>query len=199
MPVMDKVVIARAAWVLDNWEQFAWTTQGFGMIRTYLDDQKEYRLNVWDDRLSVPRVSVIHDHPWDFTSMVLCGRITNTRYERNVAKPANFSFQNIVTGEGGGPTGVVEDCHLEACPSELISPGGTYRQDREEIHHTGALRGTVTLNRRSPPTVNHTARVFWPLGEQWVDAMPRHATPDEVMEAVIAARLEAKMLRLEIT
>lgn len=198
MSIMEKSLIARSAWALDNWDRLAWTTMGFGMIRTYLDDQKTYRLNIWDDRLMVPRVSVIHDHPWDFTSLVLCGRIANTRYELNKIKAPNHSFQHIVTGEGGGPAGLAEDCHLEACPVELLDAGKQYSQDREEIHRTEALRGTVTLNRRSPPTVNHTARVFWPLGEQWVDAMPRHATPDEVMEAVIAAKVEANMLRIVV-
>lgn len=57
------------------------------------------------------------------------------------------------------------------------------------MHETKYARGTVTLNDRTPPTKAYTARVFWPAGTEWVDAMPRRATKQEVLDAVSAALL----------
>lgn len=43
--------------------------------------------------------------------------------------------------------------------------------------------GTVTLNERIGDTEH--ARVFWPYGTDWVDAIPRPATREEVSDAVL--------------
>lgn len=67
---------------------------------------------------------------------------------------------------------------------ELYGPGGTYAQEASEVHETCYLDGAVTLNERTPLADGDHARVFWPAGEKWVDAIPRAATPDEVEEAV---------------
>ena len=58
---------------------FEWSVQGFGMLRAYFDKDKVYRLNIWDHDLAVPNVSVIHDHPWSFTSWIINGEATNTK------------------------------------------------------------------------------------------------------------------------
>ena len=59
-----------------------WTVQGFGMLRTYLDPDKRFRLNVWHSKLAIPNVSIVHDHPWHFTSWVMGGNFTNVRYTK---------------------------------------------------------------------------------------------------------------------
>ena len=45
-----------------------WSLQGLGMFRLYLSHEK--RLHVWDARFRTSDVSVIHTHPWHFTSEV---------------------------------------------------------------------------------------------------------------------------------
>jgi hypothetical protein len=62
-----------------------------------------------------------------------------------------------------------------------------YRQEPDEIHRTHAADGTVTLitQERRPC---ETARVFWPQGGAWVDAIPRPATQHEI-ETVCARAL----------
>jgi len=42
------------------------------------------------------------------------------------------------------------------------------------------FRGTVTLNERTRVGTGEHARVFWPAGEDWVNAKPRQATPREI-------------------
>lgn len=176
--------------ILREPEHNTWTTMGFGMIRTYIDADKRWRLNVWDDRLAVPFVSTIHDHPWSFESLCIIGELHNYKYEfgevRGIIRPTH-QYHRIKTGEGGGKVEEPSICTLTPQAVRIYYPGETYSQKLDEVHETHYLRGTVTLNDRTPPTAAYTARVFWPLGREWVDAEPRPADPNEVMRACHAA------------
>lgn len=180
--------------ILDRPRAHEWTTMGFGMIRTYLDPAHRWRLNIWDDRLQVPGVSTIHDHPWSFTSWGFAGTLYNTRFEvhdlgtTSRVQPTHC-YQDIKTGEGGGPVGGTKLAILKRHNIETILPGQSYTQRLDEVHETTFERGTVTLNDRSAPTEAYTARVFWPHGEKWVDAMPRLALAREIDDAVEMARI----------
>lgn len=57
-----------------------WTIQGLGMLRTYLGDDKTNRLHVWHSGAQVPDVTMMHTHPWAFTSIVLAGLVRDTEY-----------------------------------------------------------------------------------------------------------------------
>lgn len=193
---VDPLILRRAAHVLDQHKDFAWTVQGFGMIRTYLDPEKEWRLNVWDNRLKIRGVSEIHDHPWDFESWVLAGEIANTRFHESDPKEGALPFQHIeiVTGEGGGPLGEVDSRYLLCARPEIYLVGQGYRQERKEIHITKAVPGTVTLNRRTPATPEHTANIYWPRGP-WINAEPRQATKAEQYSAIEQALYQARLDR----
>lgn len=172
--------------VLERPAGFKWTVQGFGMMRTYFGGpDKMWRLNVWDSKLAVDQVSVIHDHPWDFTSWILAGEFTNTRF-----RPWPFSGMTarlydwavIRTGEGGGPEGEGGRMWLEPQPPEVYLPGHSYRQRAKEIHFSSFIDGTVTINQRIRLPDGEHARVFWPAGQSWVSAEPRPATLNEVCD-----------------
>lgn len=177
--------------ILNRPEEYSWTVQGFGMIRTYLDNAKRWRLNIWDDRLMVPNVSLIHDHPWDFDSLIISGELHNRRYDARfggIGYRPTHNYCNILTGEGGGMVDQIsKDALLVQRQPEVYYCGESYNQQRDEIHETYATRGTVTLNDRTPATKAHTARVFWPLGQKWVDAEPREATSFEILSATAVA------------
>lgn len=189
---LDPEILLRTVDAVLNPDEFNWTTQGFGMIRTYMDDAKEWRLNIWDERLRyVDEVSDIHDHPWTFRSWIIAGCLTNVRYDVakiTKTKPATHSLIQLVTGEEGGKVGEVEKARLVARPAEVYTKGGSYAQSLDQVHRTTYRRGTVTLNRRSTPTEAHTARVFFPLDTPWVDAMPREASDLEIYMATTWAR-----------
>lgn len=170
--------------ILEHHSAFHWTVQGFGFIRTYLDADKRWRLNVWHNGLCIPNVSTIHDHPWDFVSYIIVGKMMNTKNEQDYGKLPTHDYFKIITGEGGGPTGEINSCTLVDCGHQIYLPGNIYEQVVTEVHETRFSNGTVTLNDRSPPTPDHKARVFWPVGEKWVDAIPRDATKEEVELAV---------------
>lgn len=164
-----------------------WTIQGFGFLRTYFgppENLKKYRLNLWDSYFTVPNVSTIHDHPWDFKSLIVAGQFCNQRYNwsSSSSKPTH-SYNIIKTGEGGGLSkSPIQSCELYSKNKELYMPGDTYSQTANEIHETLFKDGSITLNERIGDT--EQARVFWPYGTDWVDAIPRKATPNEVKISV---------------
>jgi len=164
-----------------------WTIQGFGFLRTYFgtkNNPKRYRLNLWDNRFTIPNVSTIHDHPWDFKSVIIAGEFLNQRYElENDESNPTHNYTILKTGEGGGLTKTdPKACKLIPYNEEFYLPGNIYSQKANEIHETKFVNGSVTLNERVGDTEH--ARVFWPYGKNWVDARPRVATKDEVKKAV---------------
>ncbi len=170
-------------------ERRDWTVQGFGFLRTYFGpvaNPKRFRLNLWDNRFTTPNVSTIHDHPWDFTSVIVAGEFINQRYHmavRSAGVECTHAYTTLKTGIGGGL--VKSDfnaCILVPLHEEHYRPGNVYAQVAEEIHETKFKDGSVTLNERIGDT--EQARVFWPWGTHWVDAMPRPATKEEVADAV---------------
>lgn len=174
--------------LLERADQFSWTVQGFGMTRTYLDrDDQRWRLNIWDDRLQTPDVSLVHDHPWSFVSHIICGRIVNQRYDFEEAGRMTHLYKKIVTGESSRDASEPRLCRLVPRRQEVYTAGTTYSQRLNEVHETKAQRGTVTLNDRTAPTVEYTARVFWPDGYPWTAAKPRPATWSEVEMVVTEA------------
>ncbi len=161
-----------------------WTVQGFGFLRLRLDDAT--RLHVWDSRLRTPGVSDIHDHTqWAFTSQIISGSLINVRYDvvsEDRGQRHHMAVLNCGIG-GGMAAGPAKDVNLLARQPELYLPGSSYRQEPDEVHRTMPVDGTVTLITQERRPVD-TARVFWPFGGAWGDAVPRQAEPDEIKEVV---------------
>ena len=161
-----------------------WTVQGFGMMRCYLPGpvyDKQFRLNIWDHRLTTPGVSIIHDHPWDFKSWIINGDFKNVRYVEDFYNGEPHNCMSIVTGEVGGPIGLSVPTNLRVNSTEYYTTGDTYQQRAKEIHASYPESGTVTLNERTRVDEASHARVFWPKGLEWGDAIPRKATQAEIL------------------
>lgn len=184
---------------------FDWSTQGFGMLRTYIDRDKKFRLNIWDSSLAVPNVSIVHDHPWSFTSWVCSGAFKNVRFDTTESadcEPGQFGnytppdslpdqrdpwydWQVIRTGPGGGPEGGdIGRCRLRAHAPEHYVAGDVYHQEPSEIHASYYQDGTVTFNDRVRLPDGDHARVFWPMGGKWIDAEPRNASRIEIKNVI---------------
>jgi len=171
--------------ILEHPHEFEWIVQGFGMLRTYIEgpgDPKKFRLNVWDSALAVPSVSIIHDHPWHFTSWIVNGSFRNIRYVEDYYNGDPYECMTIVTGEGGGPVGLSAPTDLYAMPTEHYKTGDTYHQEAMEVHASYPEDGTVTLNDRTRVGDGERALVFWPKGQKWGDAIPRKATLLEITD-----------------
>lgn len=174
---------------------YEWTVQGLGMLRTYLSP--ELRLHVWNSQLRVPGVTMLHDHPWDFYSLIVAGEVIQYRYfpvspyaedGRDGSDPEGgwgfepYMMQTIVCGEGGGPAGDPEPIGLVQEPQECYVEGQCYNQLATEIHQSLPRDGTVTLIRRHFRENTEHAHVFWTPDKEWVSAEPRPATAMEVWE-----------------
>lgn len=162
-----------------------WSIQGMGMLRLRL--APDVRLHIWDSRLRVPGVSMIHDHQqWDLHSDIIAGELANYRYIGH-ADGVLYHYRTLRAGYGcqfvdTGP----QDVLLYECPGERYVQGESYGQHANEIHRTDAEDGTVTIMTQTRQDSDR-ARVFWRHGEEWGSAEPRPATSDEVLDVTRAA------------
>ena len=85
--------------ILQHAEDFPWRVQDIGLMSLRLDDRREYRLHVWDPSNCVEEPP-IHDHPYDFTSTIIAGEMTNTRYEEDPAGDEYVRFRFPPGAEG---------------------------------------------------------------------------------------------------
>lgn len=185
--------------ILERATAYSWSLQGLGMFRLYLSS--DVRLHVWDNRFAFPNVSTIHSHPWDFTSEVISGSITDYQYHEQVINDEqpepegegviHYIEQQIVCGPGGGVVdGKKRDVVL------WKTKGNTYRSwpqnsayilQSTRIHESVAEPGTITMiTRRFHEDTEH-ANVYYPVGTEWVSAEPREASDSEVETMSIIA------------
>lgn len=185
--------------VLRNASAYQWDIQGFGMLRTRLG--KDLRLNIWDSTLAVPDVSLIHSHPWDFSSIICWGSLTNCVYDlateesieaAMLVNPCTtyrrYNQYSIKPGAEGGLLTEPVPVWLGVEELRTYSTGEAYAMQAPQIHHSAYQDGTVTLNYRRRVGEDE-ALVFELERKPWVSAKPRPATPEEVAEFVTAATM----------
>lgn len=161
-----------------------WSVQGFGMLRTYLSTG--LRLTVWDNELIYqPPPSIIHDHPWDFRSEVVVGRVVNTKFtvlDYSFNRELHRMNEMIIVPGPGLKRGPTRQVWLLEKSAEDVLAGQNYFQEASEIHYTAFDPGTVTLcarDRRGLPDLAHT---YWPVGEDWHTAEPHAADSKTIVE-----------------
>lgn len=164
---------------------YEWRGHGIGMLRTYLDEEKTIRLNLWHHRLLVPGISTLHTHPWYLTSSVVAGRIGNVRWLRN-PQADKFMEGRINCIEFAGIEGEPVEVGLERQETEWYGPGTGYKQEPAEIHSTEFEDGTATIMRRQGEHMAY-ASVFWRVGEEYGDAT-RDVTTEDIVETISAVR-----------
>jgi hypothetical protein len=130
--------------ILQHAEDFPWRMQDFGLMSLRLDDRRQYRLHVWDpyDGGEDPP---IHDHPYDFTSTVIVGELTNTRYEEDPAGEEYSRFRYSPPSEDERRS---DSVRLSATATTFTG-GDQYRQVATALHASGQKPGTVTAIRCS--------------------------------------------------
>src|SRR5277367_4943843 len=90
--MIEKLSRALVLTLLQHAEDFPWRMQDIGLMGLRLDDQREYRLHVWDPTFCVGE-SPVHDHPYAFTSTIIAGELTNIRYEEDPAGDEYMRFR----------------------------------------------------------------------------------------------------------
>jgi len=179
--------------------QHKWQVQGLGMLRTYLDPNT--RLHIWHSKLNYCEDSGWHTHPWDFSSFVVAGKITNSRFLKREDTPSGvatgwqpFTEQHIICGPGGCAMSEPKSVYLFENSREAYTAGNTYSQRADEIHTTGTMDGSITIITRKTVNEDGSANVYFPRGSEWSSAEAREATEDEIMLGVNVAlkRLSAE-------
>jgi hypothetical protein len=169
--------------VLRHAEDFPWRMTDIGLLGLRLDDQREYRLHVWDPTYSVGDPP-IHDHPYDFDSEIIVGELTNTRYEEDPAGDEYIRFRYSPAAEDRRRSDTVR---LSATAT-TFTEGGQYRQLAHELHASSQLPGTVTVIRCSWTGVAELT-VCGRDEASWRSGQARDATRDEI-KAVASKALE---------
>jgi len=189
-PQVPEHIAERALDALGSPHSSMWTVQGLGMLRTYLDDDRIYRLHVWDytyRTVGPLTTSDVHTHPWDMCSLVVLGSVTNILWSETDRKPSRqdydvmeFKRQLIECGPGGGRIGDPSTRYLEQLLTHKQVAGTEYSQKAHAIHTSVPASGSVTLvNRFLTSDVDH-AYVYWRANQEWQSAEPRVATAKEV-------------------
>ena len=163
--------------ILRNAHNHKWRMQGLGMLRTNLNDKS--RLHVWHADKVIPDVSDIHDHPWDFKSVVVVGSIRQSRFIEAPLYGETYNKLKIVCGGGACSVSPVEKVLLAKLCDETIFAGEEYTMLSDELHRTIPESGTVTIVERVKTNPVSHANVYWQSGE-WVSAEPRDATFGEI-------------------
>jgi hypothetical protein len=167
--------------LLEHAADHAWTMQDIGLLGLRLDDRQEYRLHVWDPE-SCSGEPPVHDHPFDFTSTVLAGEMTNTRY---VEDPAGVEFRRERYARADEDARTCDTVRLTGTAT-VVGAGCSYSQAAHELHDSRQLPGTVTIIRRVFQPVD-TLTVCLRGDAPFVSGRSRPATPDEVKRITSAA------------
>jgi hypothetical protein len=169
--------------ILQHAEDFPWRMQDIGLLSLRLDDRRQYRLHVWDPSDSIGDPP-IHDHPYDFTSTVIAGELTNTRYEMDPAGEEYARFRYSPPDEDHRRSDTVK---LSATATTFTG-GGQYRQLARQLHASGQQPGAVTVIRCSwveAPELTVCLRDE----SSWRSGQARDATREEI-NRVVANALE---------
>ena len=167
--------------ILEHADDYPWTLQQIGLLGLRLDDRREYRLHVWGPSCSVGEPPV-HDHPYDFTSTVVVGEMTNTRY---VDDPVGAEYQRVRYSPPDEDARTTDTVRLSASAA-VVRSGDEYSQRASDLHDSRQLPGTVTIIRMSFCDV--PALTVCTRGDgSWVSGRSRPATPDEVKTITSAA------------
>lgn len=160
--------------MLQHAEGLPWRMQDIGLMGLRLDDRREYRLHVWDPSCCIGEPP-IHDHPYDFTSTIIAGEMTNTRYEEDSAGDEYVRFRYSPGAEDERRSDAVR----LSSKATTFTDGDQYRQVAHEPHASWQLPGTVTAIRCTwvdAPELTVCVRDE----DSWHSARGREATCEEI-------------------
>jgi hypothetical protein len=160
--------------LLQHAEDFPWRMQDIGLMGLRLDDRRESRLHVWDPSRCVGELP-IHDHPYDFTSTIIAGELTNTRYEEDPAGDEYVRFRYV---PGAEDERQLDTVRLSSTATSFTG-GNQYLQLAHELHASWQQPGTVTAIRCTwieAPELTVCVR----NEESWRTGQRRDATREEV-------------------
>jgi hypothetical protein len=160
--------------MLQHAEELPWRMQDIGLMGLRLDDRREYRLHIWDPSSCIEEPPV-HDHPYDFTSTIIAGALTNTRYEEDSAGDEYVRFRYSPGAEDERRSDAVR----LSSTATVFTEGNQYRQLAHELHASWQQPGTVTAIRCSWVEAPELTVCVRDEGA-WRSARGRDATYEEI-------------------
>ncbi len=160
--------------LLQHAEDFPWRMQEIGLMSLRLDDRREHRLHIWDPSYCGEEPP-IHDHPYDFTSTIIVGEMTNSRYQED---PAGDAYVRLRYPPGAEVERQSDRVRLSSTAT-AFGEGDSYVQRAPELHASRQLPGTVTAIRCSwvdAPTLTVCLR----SEDSWVSGQGRDATREDI-------------------
>ena len=171
--------------ILEHAEDYPWKMQEIGLLGLWLDDRREHRLHVWDPGSCVGDLPV-HDHPFDFTSTVIAGEMTNTRYEED---SDGVEYRRVRYTPSNEDARTADTVRLSGAAT-THNAGECYSQLAHELHDSRQAPGTVTIIRMAFTDVPEPELTVCTRGVvPWVSGQSRLAAPDEV-KRITATALE---------
>jgi hypothetical protein len=148
--------------------------QEIGLLGLRLDDRRKYRMHVWGPDCS-RGAPPVHDHPFDFTSSIIVGEMTNTRYEERDSGVEYIRTRYSRADEDIRRTDTVK---LSAVAS-TFTEGDHYSHLADELHDSRQVPGTVTIIRCAFKDVSELT-VCRRNKSAWISGRSRPATSEEV-------------------
>lgn len=167
--------------LLRHAEELPWRMQDIGLMSLRLDDRRAFRLHVWDPGSDVGEPPV-HDHPYDFTSTIIAGELTNTRYREDPAGDEYVRFRYAPGAEDGRRSDTVR----LSSTATTFTVGHEYRQQAPELHASRQLPGTVTAIRCEWVTAPELTVCLRHEGS-WRSGLGRDATRPEIRRFAASA------------
>lgn len=164
--------------ILERATDQPWRIQGLGLLGLRLDERREHRLHVWDPD-ALDGHPPIHDHPYDFTSTVIVGELTDTRY---VEDPSGTEYVRERYRMDDEDDRRADTVRLVGTPT-VMRAGDQYRLAADELHDSNQVPGTVTVIRCTWRDSDELTVCRRP-GDPWVSGVARAATPDEIRRIV---------------
>jgi hypothetical protein len=169
--------------ILEHAADYPWVIQDIGLLGLRLDARRVYRLHVWDPCSRVG-AAPIHDHPFDFTSTIVAGELTNIRYQED---PFGVEYRRERYSPGDEDTRTTDTIRLSGtATATTLTAGDHYCQSAHELHDSRQVPGTVTIIRR---TFKDVAKLtVCSRGDAaWVSGQSRPAAPEEIQRIAATA------------
>ena len=128
------------------------------------------------------REGPVHDHPFDFTSTIVAGELTNIRYQED---PFGTEYRRERYSPGDEESRTRDTIKLSGTETTLTA-GDHYCQLAHELHDSRQLPGTVTIIRWAFKDVSELTVCTRGDGA-WVSAQSRPAAPEEVARITATA------------
>ena len=170
--------------ILEHAEDYPFVMQEIGLLGLRLDDQREFRLHVWDSTSSFGEPP-IHDHPFDFTSTVIVGEMTNTRYTED---PLGAEYHRVRYTPPNEDDRRRDMLRLSGVATTHPA-GSQYHQLARELHDSRQLPGTVTIIRRTFTATASELTVCKREETGWISGQSRPAALADV-KRIAAMALE---------